>query len=98
MECLAEAAGFSFCEWKGRARYFSVVVKGRRAERAAWSYPDPVPDFAPIRNHVALFAGPMDACTVDGEQVQPQPDGFYGGWITTDIVGPFKGSPGTLGG
>jgi len=97
MDCLAEAAGSSFCEWKGRARYYSVVVGDRQAERAAWTYPEPVPAFDPIRDHVAFYAGPMDACTVDGEPVQPQPGGFYGGWITADIVGPFKGSPGTLG-
>jgi uncharacterized protein (DUF427 family) len=97
MDCLVEAAGSSFCEWKGRARYYSVVVEGRRAERAAWYYPAPVPAFDAIRNHVAFYAAPMDECTVDGETVHPQPGGFYGGWITADIVGPFKGSPGTNG-
>jgi uncharacterized protein (DUF427 family) len=97
MEYLAEAAGSSFCEWKGQARYYTVGVDSRRAERAAWSYPAPVRGYAAIVDHLAFYAGPMDACTVDGERVKPQPGGFYGGWITADIVGPFKGEPGTMG-
>lgn len=96
-EYLAEAAGSSICEWKGRARYYDVVVGDRRAGRAGWSYPSPNPGFEAIRGCVAFYAGPMDACTVDGEAVQPQPGGFYGGWITGDVVGPFKGEPGTMG-
>ncbi|MFN2227287.1 MAG: DUF427 domain-containing protein [Anaerolineae bacterium] len=97
MEHLEPAAGSSFCEWKGRAQYWTVAVGDRRAERAAWSYPDPVARYRAIKDHLAFYAGPMDACTVGGEQVEPQPGGFYGGWITADIVGPFKGSPGTIG-
>jgi uncharacterized protein (DUF427 family) len=97
IEYLEEAAGNSFCEWKGRARYYTVAVGDRRAESAAWSYPDPTQDFAAIKDHLAFYAGPMDACYVDGERVEPQPGGFYGGWITSDIVGPFKGGPGTMG-
>jgi uncharacterized protein (DUF427 family) len=97
MEYLEEVAGGSFCEWKGRARYYTVAVGGRRAERAAWSYLDPRQSYAAIKDHLAFYAGPMDACTVDGERVEPQPGGFYGGWITADIVGPFKGEPGTMG-
>jgi len=97
MEYLTEAAGSSFCEWKGQARYYTVQVGKRRAERVAWYYADPRRDFAAIKHHVAFYAGPMDACTVDGERVEPQPGGFYGGWITRDIVGPFKGEPGTMG-
>jgi uncharacterized protein (DUF427 family) len=96
-DCLVEASGSSVCEWKGQARYFTVVVGDRRAERAAWSYPDPTPAFRALREHVAFYAGPMDACYVDDEQVTPQPGGFYGGWITRDVVGPFKGEPGTWG-
>ena len=88
----------SFCEWKGHATYLDAIGgDGRRAERAAWTYPDPAPAFAAIRAAVAFYAGPMDECTVDGERVEPQPGGFYGGWITSDVVGPFKGAPGTLG-
>lgn len=87
----------SYCEFKGQAIYYDVVVGARSAERAAWQYPSPTPAYAPIRNYLAFYAGPMDACTVDGEQVIPQPGGFYGGWITQDIVGPFKGVPGSWG-
>ncbi|HEV7248603.1 MAG TPA: DUF427 domain-containing protein [Shinella sp.] len=94
---LVPAAGSSFCEWKGRARYFDLVAGGRRAERAAWAYPDPTPAFAPIAGHVALYAGRVDACFVAEERVTPQPGGFYGGWITAEVEGPFKGAPGTEG-
>ena len=94
---LSPAEGRSFCEWKGLARYWSLSAGGRTAARAAWSYPEPTPGFAPIRNHVAVYAGLMDACFVDDEPVVPQPGGFYGGWITSDLTGPFKGGPGTLG-
>lgn len=97
MDYLQPGNGRSFCEWKGPAGYYSVVVDGRRAENAAWFYPNPTPDFTPIRNHVAFYAAQMDACTVDGERVQPQPGSFYGGWITSDVVGPFKGEPGSWG-
>jgi len=96
-EYLVEAAGSSVCEWKGRARYYTVAVGNRRAERVAWSYPEPKPGYEAIQGHLAFYAGPMDACTVDGERVGPQPGGFYGGWITADVVGPFKGGPGTVG-
>ena len=97
MKYLAEATRSSFCEWKGRAKYFTVVVGSRRGESAAWSYPDPTPAFMAIKDHLAFFPGLMDACYVNGERVKPQPGGFYGGWITSDVVGPFKGEPGTLG-
>jgi len=94
-EHVDRAPGSSFCEWKGQASYVSLRVGGRVAERVGWFYPDPVPTFAPLRDHVAFYAGPMDRVTVDGEVVLPQPGGFYGGWITSDVVGPFKGEPGT---
>ncbi len=97
MDLLRSAGGGSFCEWKGIARYWDVVVGGREARKAAWSYPDPTPSFAPIRDHLAFYAGPMDECRVDGAVVTPQPGGFYGGWITPDVVGPFKGGPGSWG-
>ena len=67
-----------------------------RAERAAWEYPAPTTPFSAIKDHLAFYAGPMDGCYVDDEKVIPQPGGFYGGWITGDIVGPFKGEPGTM--
>lgn len=85
------------CEWKGRADYFDVVVGDRVAPGAAWSYPDPMPGFEVIRDAVAVMAAPMDRCLVAGEEVVPQPGGFYGGWITDRVVGPFKGEPGTWG-
>jgi uncharacterized protein (DUF427 family) len=97
MEYLTKVEGGSYCEWKGRAEYFTVVVGDRKAERAAWFYPDPTEPFAAIKDYVAFYPGMMDSCTVGGERVRPQPGGFYGGWITDDIVGPFKGEPGTLG-
>ncbi len=92
---LRAAPGTSFCEWKGTASYLDVVAGDRVAERAAWFYPEPTPGYAELVDHVALYPGAMDECTVDGERVQPQPGGFYGGWITSAVVGPFKGEPGT---
>lgn len=89
--------GTTFCEWKGSATYFDVVAGERRAERAAWAYPEPAPGFEPIRNGVAFYCAPMDACFVGEEQATPQPGGFYGGWVTSAVEGPFKGSPGTAG-
>ncbi len=97
MERLVRLARTSFCEWKGRAHYFDVVGDARRAAAVAWGYDDPSPPFEALTGHVALYAGPMDACLVDGERVTPQPGGFYGGWITRDVVGPFKGGPGSMG-
>jgi uncharacterized protein (DUF427 family) len=97
MTHLVRAPGSSWCEWKGRAGYYDVVGGDRRAERAAWTYHAPREGFEAIQDHVAFYAGPMDACTVDGEPVTPQPGGFYGGWITSDVVGPFKGDAGTRG-
>lgn len=94
---LVPAAGSSLCEWKGRAVYYSVRVADREAERSAWAYPDPTPPFRQIAGHVAFHPAPMDACYVDDERVIPQSGGFYGGWITSDVVGPFKGGPGTWG-
>jgi uncharacterized protein (DUF427 family) len=94
---LRQAAGSSFCEWKGRARYWDLAWNGRTAPRAAWSYPDPTAGFADIAGYLAVYAGMMEECRVDEEVVQPQPGGFYGGWITAELVGPFKGGPGTMG-
>lgn len=92
---LLPVEGSSFCEWKGHARYFDVIAGGQRRERAAWSYPAPTEGFAVLRDHVAFYAAAMDACLVDGERVTPQPGGFYGGWITSAVAGPFKGVPGS---
>ena len=89
------AAGRSFCEWKGIASYLDVVAGARREARAAWTYPDPVPAYAALRDHVAFYPSRMDACWLDDERVQSQAGDFYGGWITAELRGPFKGGPGT---
>ena len=82
----------TFCEWKGAASYYDAIGgDGRRVERAAWTYHDPSPGFKAIRDAVAFYPGPMDECTLDGERVEAQEGGFYGGWITSEIEGPFKG-------
>ncbi|MFO7571080.1 MAG: DUF427 domain-containing protein [Gaiellaceae bacterium] len=94
---LVPAGGSTFCEWKGVASYYDVVVGGKRVGRGAWTYHDPSPAFAVIRDAVAFYPALMDACLVDDEQAVPQPGGFYGGWVTPDLVGPFKGEPGTAG-
>ena len=85
----------SLCEWKGQAVYWDVAIAGERIAVAAWSYPSPTPAFAGIAGHIAFYAAPFDSVTVDGEQVTPQPGGFYGGWITRREAGPFKGIPGS---
>ncbi len=92
---LRRAEGTSFCEWKGAAVYWDVVIGDVILPRVGWSYPTPTPTFAGLRNHVAFYAAPFDRCSVDGEIVVPQPGGFYGGWITTALSGPFKGVPGS---
>jgi len=97
MEHFRPSSRRTVCEWKGQAAYYTIVVGERSAANAAWSYPEPTEPFASIRGHIAIYAHDMDACLVDGERAEPQPGGFYGGWVTSDIVGPFKGDPGTLG-
>jgi uncharacterized protein (DUF427 family) len=92
---LRRSRGMTFCEWKGRAAYLDVIGGSKVASRGAWYYPHPNFRFAAIHDHVGLYAGAMDECLVDGERVVPQPGGFYGGWITSTVSGPFKGSPGT---
>jgi uncharacterized protein (DUF427 family) len=94
-EWLERAPGRSVCEWKGAAVYWNVVVPGRpRLVRAAWSYQDPTPPFAAIRGFLSFYPAQL-ACTVGGVRVEPQPGGFYGGWLTPEIAGPVKGEPGT---
>ena len=85
----------SYCEWKGLASYVHLRVGDRYVANIGWFYPDPTPAFSAIRDHIAFYAGPMDRCLVGDEEVVPQPGGFYGGWITSRVVGPFKGEPGT---
>jgi uncharacterized protein (DUF427 family) len=94
---LALAAGSSFCEFKGRASYYDLVAGPLRSERAAWFYPAPARAFAPIANHLAFYASRVEACYVDDERVVAQAGDFYGGWVTKDVVGPFKGDAGTWG-
>jgi uncharacterized protein (DUF427 family) len=96
-DSIVAAPGGSFCEWKGPATYWTLRGGGRVAEAAAWSYERPTSGFDAIAGHLAVYAGRVDECRVDGEVVSPQPGGFYGGWITRSIKGPFKGIPGSLG-
>ena len=93
---LVPVDGTTFCEFKGQARYFNVAVGDVVARRAAWSYPRPSSGYELLADRVALYPSKMDSCTVDGEVVTPQEGDFYGGWITSNIVGPFKGAPGTM--
>ncbi len=99
----------SFCEFKGLASYWDLRLPAeapgvtesrgglRRVPDLAWSYPQPTPRFAALRDHLAFYASRVDECTVDGERVAAQPGDFYGGWITSQVSGPFKGAPGTSG-
>jgi uncharacterized protein (DUF427 family) len=76
----------TFCEWKGTASYFDVSAGGKRAERAAWTYREPIAGFEAIKDAVAFYPALMDDCYVDDERVEPQPGGLYGGWITSDVI------------
>lgn len=97
-ELLSGPAGATtVCEWKGVAEYRHLAVGDRVARRAAWTYPKPMPGYEAITGHYAFYAGRVDAAYLDDELVRPQPGRFYGGWITDDIVGPFKGEPGSEG-
>jgi len=87
----------TFCEFKGFAHYFDVAGGPRTEHAAAWGYADPAPGYETLRGHVAFYPGRMDRCLMDDEVVQAQAGDFYGGWITADVTGPFKGAPGTLG-
>jgi uncharacterized protein (DUF427 family) len=87
----------TFCEYKGTASYWTVKVNDKEAISAAWSYASPSKGYEAIKDHMAFYPGRMDACYVDEEKVKPQAGDFYGGWITSDVVGPFKGEAGTHG-
>ena len=95
IEYLTPSIRNSWCEWKGQAAYYNVSVGDKRVENAAWYYPRPESSFESLKGYVAFYPSLMDACYVDGERVQSQAGDFYGGWITSDIVGPFKGEAGT---
>jgi uncharacterized protein (DUF427 family) len=92
---LRRSARRSFCEWKGDAVYYDLIIGDQRLRDIAWSYPDPTAAFRLLRDHVAFYAAPLDLCLVDGQPVISQSGGFYGGWITPDVAGPFKGEPGS---
>jgi uncharacterized protein (DUF427 family) len=91
---LERGSGSSLCEWKGAAYYWDLVAPERRTTRVAWSYPQPYPEFDSIREHFAFFPAALE-CWLDGGRVESQPGGFYGGWVTPEIVGPIKGQPGS---
>ena len=95
-DLLTRASGDSWCEWKGRAEYWTVETATARVERGAWSYGAPRPPYEDLVGHVAFYPAQF-RCHLDDELVTPQPGGFYGGWVTSDVVGPFKGGPGTMG-
>ena len=96
-DLLQRGQGGSWCEWKGQASYWDVVVGERREPSVGWSYETPAPGYEHLAGAVGFYPGRLDRVAVDGEPVRPQPGNFYGGWITDEVVGPFKGAPGTLG-
>jgi uncharacterized protein (DUF427 family) len=96
LDLLVPSATATVCEWKGRAIYRSARIGGRTVEDVAWSYPSPCPDYEAIAGYLAFYAGKVDEAWVGDERATPQPGGFYGGWVTSRVVGPFKGEPGTL--
>jgi uncharacterized protein (DUF427 family) len=96
IDLLIPGMGSSHCEWKGDASYWSLRIDGGEVSNIAWSYQDPYSEFEIIRGHLAFYPSKVE-CYVDGIRVLPQPGGFYGGWVTPEIVGPFKGEPGTGG-
>ena len=96
-DALAPSTGSSFCEWKGAATYWSIVTPQTRIADAAWSYEQPSPGFEAIRGRLAFYAAKVDEAWVGDERAAPQPGGFYGGWVTSRIVGPVKGEPGSWG-
>lgn len=94
-ELLVESPHSTLCEWKGTSRHWSLRVGERLVREAAWGYPDPFPGFEALREHLSFYSGRVDACFVGEERVRPQDADYYGGWITSRVVGPFKGPPGT---
>lgn len=97
MGVLVPVKGTTFCEFKGQAHYFDVIAGGVVASRAGWTYPEPTRGFEALGIRIALSPGQTDSCEVKGERVTSQDGDFYGGWVTSQIVGPFKGGPGTAG-
>lgn len=97
MDHLTRTNRRTMCEFKGQAVYYDLTVGDRTARHAAWGYPNPTDRFTPMTDYLAFYASKVDACFVGDEQAYAQEGDFYGGWITEDIVGPFKGGPGTVG-
>lgn len=97
VEYLIATSKKGLCEWKGYWQYYDVSIGDKYINQAAWAYFAPTPGFESIQGYYGFIASLMDACYVNDELVTPQAGDFYGGWITADIVGPFKGGPGTWG-
>ena len=97
MDLLEPTSRRTICEYKGQARYFSIRAGGPERTDAAWTYPAPAPGYGSIRGHIAFYPARVDEAWVDDERVEAQAGDFYGGWITSDVMGPFKGGPGTRG-
>jgi len=97
LQYLEPSSWHTFCEFKGRASYVTLRVGDRVSKDAGWTYPDPTPGYETLRGAIAFYPSRVDACFVDDEPVTAQPGDFYGGWITADVVGPFKGGPGSSG-
>ena len=97
MDLLVQGRGTSWCEWKGRALYWDFAHAEQTVRHLAWSYPDPYDEYQALRGYLAFFVHCTDACWVGHERATPQPGGFYGGWVTSQVAGPFKGEPGSEG-
>jgi uncharacterized protein (DUF427 family) len=97
-EALSDAPGHhTVCEWKGKASYLHAEAGGKWAKHVAWHYPEPKEGYERLAGHLAFYPGRVDAAYLDDEKVTPQPGEYYGGWITEEIEGPFKGEPGSDG-
>lgn len=94
-DVLVSSGRATYCEFKGEACYYDLNCAGQVIEEAAWAYDSPAPGYEVLAGYVAFYPGKMDECRLDGERVKPQPGDYYGGWITSDVTGPFKGEPGT---
>lgn len=94
LDLLDLSSNGSFCEWKGEARYWDLVTDDVTVPSVGWSYPTPFAEFADLKHYVAFYPAKVECCLA-GERVTPQPGDFYGGWVTAEIVGPFKGEAGS---
>lgn len=95
IDLLTESPGTSVCEWKGTASYWSLALPdGQAVPNVGWTYPEPWEGFEQLADCVSFFPSRL-ACFVAGVRVEPQPGNVYGGWVTPEVIGPFKGGPGT---